>query len=422
MAIPSFLRGISNPLIRETPRMQPLVRTPPPVNELRTQLPGMADGFDTGRVGVGAQSGSKIARDSSYVTSLYQQLLGREPDAAGFAAHMNGLANGMRHEEVLHVFLTSPEYQARQASGATNAPARGAADGYDHTNFLRQQLTTMPPNDPARAEVVKDLDLLQRAAAGQLTLPPRTQAAVDTFTRGLPPHERDVVIAKAYELASEGFGIEQTGAARFGANLTLEMSEYFATGEPASAGLLDQVSAMYRSGEQVFTQKPELVNTLTSNLMTGMENSKARIAQMTAAGTPGATPFAGYPEPGGAIASLPQRPEFVNAPIDRSSMEAAIKSAATWVKQVRPELFNQGDNRAAAYEAMTMVIGALRAAGVDAHRVVNHKSRPVGDPGRYGSDALVVQGRIIDVYGDFGEKSTPQVLDQGPYEAGRLRD
>ena len=59
-----------------------------------------------------------------------------------------------------------------------------------------------------------------------------------------------------------------------------------------------------------------------------------------------------------------------------------------------------------------------------AHRVVNHPSHAVGDPYRYGSDALVLGGNIYDVYGAFGDpgRSDVQALDQGPYAAGRLRE
>ena len=121
---------------------------------------------------------------------------------------------------------------------------------------------------------------------------------------------------------------------------------------------------------------------------------------------------------------MPQRPEYAAAPIDRSSGAAAARSAAQWVKDTHPELFGRGDDRAVAFQVMTHVIGAMRAAGFDVHRVVNHPSRPVGDGMRYGSDALVVNGRVFDVYGSFGEPgaSHVQTLDVGPYEAGRLRE
>ena len=71
---------------------------------------------------------------------------------------------------------------------------------------------------------------------------------------------------------------------------------------------------------------------------------------------------------------------------------------------------------------MTHVIGALRVAGYDATRVVNHPSKPVGDGWRYGSDAIVLNGDIFDVYRGIGTENEPQAMNAGPYAAGRLRE
>ncbi len=118
------------------------------------------------------------------------------------------------------------------------------------------------------------------------------------------------------------------------------------------------------------------------------------------------------------------RAEFANAPIDTSSDSAAARSAAAWVKQNHPEFFDKGDDRQVAFEMMTWVIGALRAKGYDAHRVVNHPSRAVGDGMRYGSDAVVINGRIFDVYAAWGDpgRGDPVAQDMGAYAAGRLRE
>ena len=97
-------------------------------------------------------------------------------------------------------------------------------------------------------------------------------------------------------------------------------------------------------------------------------------------------------------------------------------TAAAWAKQKYPQLFARASDRQVCMEIMGHVIGAMRAAGFDAHRVVNHPTLPVNDGVRYGSDALVVNGRIFDVYGDMGVTSKVQVLDQGAYEAGRVRE
>lgn len=143
----------------------------------------------------------------------------------------------------------------------------------------------------------------------------------------------------------------------------------------------------------------------------------------TPAPTPAPAPRS-YPEPGPALSTVPPRPEYLDIPVDRSSGSAAALSAAKWVRANKPEFFDKGDDRAVAFEMMTWVIGALRANGFDAHRVVNHPGRPMTDGYRYGSDAVVVEGRIYDVFGAWGDpgRGDPQAMDAGPLAAGRLRE
>lgn len=131
-----------------------------------------------------------------------------------------------------------------------------------------------------------------------------------------------------------------------------------------------------------------------------------------------------YPEPGPALSTVPPRPEYLDIPIDRSNGSAAVLSAARWVRANKPEFFDKGDDRAVAFEMMSWVVGALRANGFDAHRVVNHPSRPMTDGYRYGSDAVVVQGQIYDVFGAWGDpgRGDPQAMNAGPYAPGRLRE
>ncbi|MEW5738491.1 MAG: DUF4214 domain-containing protein [Myxococcota bacterium] len=131
-----------------------------------------------------------------------------------------------------------------------------------------------------------------------------------------------------------------------------------------------------------------------------------------------------YPEPGPALSTVPPRPEYLDIPVDKSSASAAALSVARWVRANKPEFFDKGDDRAVAFEMMTWVIGALRAHGYDSHRVVNHPSRPMTDPYRYGSDAIVLEGNIYDVFGAWGDpgRGDPQAMLAGPYAAGRLRE
>ena len=142
-------------------------------------------------------------------------------------------------------------------------------------------------------------------------------------------------------------------------------------------------------------------------------------------GLPGqGNPGTGGGEPGKPLETVPSKPEYSQANIDTSSDEAAIISAARWVKENHSDLFVEGDDRDKAYEMMTVLIGVLRAKGYDVHRVVNHPSRPVGNPWRYGSDALVLKGTVYDCYAALGDpnRSTPQALNVGKYDSNRLRE
>lgn len=122
--------------------------------------------------------------------------------------------------------------------------------------------------------------------------------------------------------------------------------------------------------------------------------------------------------PSGPSAPLPPQEEGAGPWV------AALIEAAQWVKDNFPDLFGDGDDRDKAYQIMTKVLDRLKKKGINAHRVVNHPSRPVGDPHRYGSDAVVVNGKVYDLYGGLGDKnrSTPQALYMGPYAAGRLKE
>ena len=84
-----------------------------------------SDGFEVSRkpvVNLGKPTGASAAADGEYVKSLYRDLLHREPDAAGFQSHLNGLQNGMSRDEIRQVFLNSPEFRQLQ-NGPAQVPA-----------------------------------------------------------------------------------------------------------------------------------------------------------------------------------------------------------------------------------------------------------------------------------------------------------
>lgn len=65
---------------------------------------------------------NSLLDDNNYVTGLYRELLGREPDAAGLVHHMYNLQQGRTRDQVRQEFLNSAEYKQKQVP----APAPAA--------------------------------------------------------------------------------------------------------------------------------------------------------------------------------------------------------------------------------------------------------------------------------------------------------
>jgi len=86
--------------------------------------------------------------DTSFVTSLYTNLLGRSPDSAGLAFWVQQIQNGMPNHDVARQFWISPEHRGIQVDFLyQNFLHRGAdADGRAHwvNEFLNGDLTELP--------------------------------------------------------------------------------------------------------------------------------------------------------------------------------------------------------------------------------------------------------------------------------------
>jgi hypothetical protein len=365
-----------------------------PVKAQQVKRPQAAqDGFEVARrapVDLGRTPGASAAADGDFVKGLYRDLLGREPDADGFKAHMNGLSSGMSRDAIKTVFLTSPEFREKQEAAANPAPA--------------------PVDAPAAAPLGVGPVALEGYDATKLHNLGH-QTVKYQFGRVASHHSLENVKSHADAEA-----------------LLNKMRPDF---EAAGLKVLDVKGDKIRVETELGEEWVDVVRGAGSGNPGWWWGSEGKAIPGTTPGTttptaPTAPTAPGNPatEPGAALSTVPQRPEYAAAPIDRSSGEAAARSAAQWVKDSYPQLFGRGDDRQVAFEVMTHVIGAMRAAGFDAHRVVNHPSRPIGDGQRYGSDAVVVGGHIYDVYGAFGDpgRSDVQTLNQGPYEAGRLRE
>ena len=115
------------------------------------------------------------------------------------------------------------------------------------------------------------------------------------------------------------------------------------------------------------------------------------------------------------VETIKPDPRYARAQLDTTSLQTATESAAQWVHETYPELVkaldeahhavpeNKQKSRQLAYELTGHLIGALRANGVDAQRLVRQSHNDFGNPSRYVNDAFVLpDGRAIDWLGGEG--------------------
>ena len=370
------------------------------VKEVARGFQRFADGFEAAKPKpVALTAPAQVSADADFVKGLYRDLLGREPDAEGLRSHLAGLAHGMSREDIRQVFVTSPEYREKQAAPtaptapeAPAAPRAGDArnlgpvplEGFDNGKLGDPNHTTVKYLF-GRVATHYPLDSVKDKAGAEALL---NKMVPDLQAAGL-----DIVGVRGDRLLMKTpLGLESIDVVR-GAG----------SGKPG-----------WWWGADGTVARPQEI---------------ARFPPLAAPTTPAppAPPVTPPPpgtvrEPGAPLSTVPLLPEYAAAHIDTSSPSAAALSAAQWAKDTSPELFAHSDDRQVCFQIMTKVVGALRAAGYDATRVVNHPDRPVGDGWRYGSDAIVLDGEVFDVYRGMGESNTPQAMDAGPYEAGRLRE
>lgn len=358
------------------------------------------DAFEVRRaapVDLGRAPAASAASDGEYVKSLYRDVLGREPDADGFRSHVSGLQNGMSREAIKNVFLTSDEFRAKQAAAATPAPAGPAAPEAPAPSPASTRVAVGPvPLEGYDATKLHNLDhqtvkyQFGRVASNHSLAGVKSHADAEALLNRMRP-QLEAAGLKVHEVKGDKIRVET--------ELGQEWVDVVRGAGGGNPGWWWGSEGRAIPGTSPGQPTPPTNPTVPTNP-----------TQPT--------------EPGAPLSTVPLRPEYAAAPIDTSNGVAAARSAAQWVKDTYPHLFGRGDDRDVAFEVMTHVIGAMRAHGFDAHRVVNHPSRPVGDGLRYGSDAVVVGGQIYDLYGSFGEpgRSDVQTLHHGPYAPGRLRE
>lgn len=367
---------------------------PPPVVVHR-------DGFQTAQrapVSLGKMPSASAAGDAAFVTSLYRDLLGREPDAEGMKSHLRGLENGMSRDEIKNVFLNSPEFLNR------------VRDAFNHLASHPEQGTgavggvggAAPGTMPVVAQGVGPVPLEGYDHTKLHNLDHRTvkyqfgRVASHFSLSGVKNHADAENLLKSMVPALEAAGLK----------IHEVKGDKIRVDTPLGQEWVDVVRGA-GSGNPGWWWGSE------GKAIPGTEGTGTQVGGGSRPAPTG--PTGPLTEPGAPLSTVPLKPEYLSATIDKSSVPAAVKSAAQWVKDTYPELMARAGDRQVCFEIMTHVIGALRANGIDAHRVVNHASRAVGDGWRYGSDAVVVNNRVFDVFGSMGEANTPQALEHGAY-------
>lgn len=342
------------------------------------------------------------ASDADFVNGLYRQLLGREPDAAGFAAHMKGLETGMTRDQVQEVFLTSPEFASKQTAGTreeSNFPPAGAPgklgpvplEGYDTTKL----------NDFSHTTVKYQFG---RVATNYPLASVKDHASAEALLRSMVP-DLEAAGIKVLDVRGDKLKVQTEIGHEW-----VDVVRGAGSGNPGYWWGSEGTAIPGTEG----MAGPKMVTPLRPM-------GPTEPTEPTGPTRPTPTrPTGALVEPGAPLRTVPLRPEYLEANIDKSSPEAAALSAARWVRAKYAPLFDRAEDRNVSAEIMSHVIGALRVAGYDATRVVNHPNMP--DGARWGSDALVLNGIIFDVYRAMGEASEPVAQNMGPYAAGRLRE
>lgn len=360
-----------------------------------------SDGFEVAKPKpVALTAPASNASDADYVKGLYRDLLGREPDAEGFRSHLSGLAGGASREDIRQVFLGSSEYAERQAAPAeSTTPATPKTNTADAKNLGPVPLEGFDGRKLADSSHNTVKYLFGRVATHFPLDSVKDHASAEALLNKMVP---DLQAA----------GLEIVGVKRdkllMKTPLGLESIDVVRGAGGGNPGWWWGADGSVASPAEIASFPP-----LSSSPNTPAPTTPTQPTTPT-------TPTGALVEPGEPLRTVPLLPEFLEANIDKSSPEAAVLSAARWARVKYAELFTRAEDRNVCAEIMGKVIGALRVAGYDATRVVNHASMP--DGARWGSDAVVLNGTVFDVYRAMGQEAAPVAQNMGPYAPGRLRE
>lgn len=89
----------------------------------------------------------------SFVTGLYVDLLGRNPDAGGLSSHMQRLLSGASQSTIVHAFTHSPEYVGRVVDGMYLSYLHRRADPVGRAAWVSAMVSGVSENEVATAFV-----------------------------------------------------------------------------------------------------------------------------------------------------------------------------------------------------------------------------------------------------------------------------
>jgi len=106
-----------------------------------------------------------IDRSTTFITSLYRGILGREPDPEGLEHHAERHRGGVTDEQMIASFLSSPEYFHRQLR---HSAVESGQEGRPHSRFA---LDYNPPGEAGRSYQRRILSgFLDRYCSGERVL------------------------------------------------------------------------------------------------------------------------------------------------------------------------------------------------------------------------------------------------------------
>lgn len=157
-------------------------------------------GLDNSRIAGYGRPAYVRQSDQDYVTGLYRDLLGREPDAAGFACWVDALQDGASRESVREAFLQSEEYQLKhpseKLSETEDTKLQAYVQGFQRWlntylgGYLKEQLAVDGScgGKTKRAAVMAVQLYLNKSCGARLTVDgsfgTKTRAAYETVRRG----------------------------------------------------------------------------------------------------------------------------------------------------------------------------------------------------------------------------------------------